>query len=139
LGSWLILKTINPELVILRTPEATVPPMEISQISTPTSTAELCDKAYIYSDTDYNGNSTVINFGSSSTISYQPKSAKLVRIVDSTEKICGEEIGCNCAVKMYETSTCSGTIIYALSVSSKDLTGPLSGYTIKCIKVEKAF
>ena len=139
LGSWLILNTINPELVILKTPEANIPPMEISEISTSTFAAEPCDKAYIYGDVNYSGTSTEIVSSTQSSIDYQPKSAKLIRIVDSTEKICGEEIGCNCAVKMYEKNDCSGTVIYTLSVSSKDLTDALSEYTIKCIKVEKAF
>lgn len=141
LGSWLIVRTINPELVILRTPEVAIPPMEIPEIATSTFSTEPCDKAYVYGETDYAGVSATIEFNNSLQVNFHPKSVKIVRVVDSEEKVCGEEVGCNCVVKMYESSDCSGGVVYALSVSDKDITDvlPESEYDIKCIKVEKAF
>lgn len=131
LGSWLILNTLNPELVVLKTPEATVPTIATGTIPLATSTLPSCSSAVVYSNTGCSGNSVTINTGSQtgnliSTLGGQPRSICLTCPVS----------GCVCVVKLYSSSDCSGDMLFSISQDQSDLNNLGLSAPVDCVKVE---
>jgi len=136
LGSWLILRTINPEYVLLTAPTFTPTSTLIEGVPTSTLNLAPCHHVIIYENTNYatTGKYISIDVGKSSDFDFQPGS---VKIVDSSGNFCKEATpACGCIVKFHTATSCDDAVQWTAGpYSDPDLT-KLSLPELRCAEVE---
>ena len=138
LSSYLLLKTINPELTTLKLPELE-PPEEYLPPETiePPNLNQSCDKVYVFRLPEYITPPQPLVILKDTTeeniyISRQSGSIKIVYTENNEEKTGGY-----CAVELYKYSDCSDSKpMYALYSSQPNISQLYLTSDIQCIKVK---